>query len=118
MLLISGLTASPLQKTSFVLESGLSFSFTLYFMPMQYGWFITSLTYQNFTLAGLRVTNSPNMLYPWKNSLPFGLACFSNADREPSLQQDFSSGASNLYVLDSVDCASYTTYIQTGVLPA
>lgn len=81
---------------------------------MQYGWFITELLYPDFTLRGLRITNSPNMLYQWRNLIPFGLACFSAGNREPSLQDDFVSGASKLYILSEEEVAEYTEYLKGG----
>ena len=77
-----------------------------------------NLTYTNanitFTLNGLRITNSPNMLNQWKNILPFGLACFSTANREPSLQQDFASGNSVLYVLTQAEVTQYSEFLALG----
>ena len=58
------------------------------------------------------------MLYQFQNQIPFGLACFSKANREPQLQQDFVSGASSLYILTQAECQEYATYIQGGLLPS
>lgn len=85
---------------------------------MQYGWFITNLTYQDFVLNGLRITNNPNMLYPWINQIPFGIGCFSSSQREPTQQQDFLSGASSLYLLTQDECEAYASYLAGGELPA
>lgn len=114
MKLISQVTDNPLQKQKFVLEDGTFFIMTMYFVPLQQGWFITELTYGDFILRGLRICNNVNMLYQWKNLIPFGLACLSVANREPSLQQDFSSGASNLYVLNQTDVEEYAEYLSLG----
>lgn len=114
MYLIQNITSDSLQSQNITLEDGSIISLTIYFRPMQYGWFINSLAYKDFTLNGLRITNNPNMLYQWKNLLPFGLACFSKSNREPSLQEDFSSGASNLYILTSDEVEEYTEIISGG----
>lgn len=91
-----------------VLDDGTSFTYTLYFVPMQSGWFFTEITYgASFTLRNIRITNSVNMLNQWRNIIPFGIACISTANREPSLQQDFSSGASKLYLLTQDECQQY-----------
>lgn len=118
MLQIQRITNAALQQHTLVLPDGTSFSMTLYFIPMQYGWFITNLTYGTFVLTGMRISNSPNMLYQFQNILPFGLACFSVANREPSLQEDFMSGASKLYILTEAECEEYAAYIRGGDLPA
>jgi len=109
---ITQISDNALQKQTIILDDGTTFTFTLYFVPLQQGWFITELTYGTFTLRGLRVTNSVNMLNQWRNIIPFGLACLSTANREPGLQQDFSSGASKLYILNQVDIAEYARILE------
>jgi len=101
MFLIEQISSEPLQTTTLILPNSEQISMTIYFVPMQYGWFITNLVYGDFVLNSLRITNNPNMLYQWKNIIPFGLACFSKSDREPSFAEDFSSGASKLYLLST-----------------
>lgn len=96
-----GLNANSCQQQRVILPDGSSYSFTIALKPMQLGWFITELTYNDFTVRGLRVVVSPNLLYQFKNELPFGLACYSVGNREPSLISDFASGAATLYTLDS-----------------
>lgn len=114
MLLIQQLTSDPLQSQNLVLPDGSQLTLTIYFSPMQLGWFITSLIYGAFTLNGLRITNSPDMLYQFKNEIPFGLACFTKGNREPSQQQDFSSGASSLYILTSAEVEQYSEFLANG----
>lgn len=115
MYLIQQVTAYPLQSQNLVLTDGTTVTLEINFRPMQLGWFINTLTYGTFVLNGLRITNSPNMLLTFKNQIPFGIACYSTANREPSQQQDFSSGNSKLYILDAVEVAEYYTFLQTGV---
>lgn len=114
MLLIQQITSNPLQKQTLVLPDGTTLIMTMYFRPMQLGWFINNLTYGTFALNGLRITNNPNMLNQWRNLIPFGLGCFSTANREPSLQEDFSSGASKLYILTAAECTEYAEFLQLG----
>lgn len=114
MYIVNNLTASPLQTQSITLPDSTIVTIQLYFIPLQSGWFLTSLTYGSFILNGLRICNSPNMLLQFQNQIPFGLACYSAANREPSQQEDFSSGASQLYILDSLEVQEYYTFLQTG----
>lgn len=86
----------------------------MYYRPIQQGWFINELVYGDFILRGIRIVNSPNMLNQWRNKLPFGLACFTQGNREPSLQQDFSSEAAKLYVLTQAEVQEFSEYL-TGV---
>lgn len=114
MYLIQGITSNALQKQTLILQDGSSLALTIYFRPMQLGWFIDELVYKDFTLHGVRITNSPDILYQFKNILPFGLACYSSGNREPSQQQDFSSGASKLYILTQAEVTAYTEFLQGG----
>jgi len=115
MKLMQQITADTLQTQTFILDDGSSFVIQLYFIPMQYCWIIKSLTYNNFTLQGYRITVSGNILHQYRNQIPFGIACLSKANRDPSQQQDFSSGAAQLYVLNSSEVTTYNE-ILTGVV--
>ena len=114
MYLIEQITDDPLQQQILVLPDGSTLLLQISFKPLQYGWFINSLTYKTFILNGLRITNSPNFLHQFKNKIPFGLGCFSKDNREPSLQQDFVSGASKLYLLDSMEIEDYEVFLSNG----
>ena len=120
MNLITNLNENPRQSQTLVLANGNTVAITMYFVPMQYGWFFTSISYpaNNFTLTGIRICNNPNLLYQWQNQIPFGIGCFSTSQREPTQQQDFFSGASSLYILSQTECQQYATYIQGGALPS
>lgn len=114
MYLITQITDAPLQSMNLVLPDSSIVQMQIYFIPMQQGWFIRSLIYNTFQINGFRITNNPNLLLQFQNQIPFGLACFSTANREPSLQQDFSSGASLLYILDQMECQEYYALLQAG----
>jgi hypothetical protein len=114
MQLIQQITSDSFQEQTIILPDGSSFVFQLYFMPMQYAWIITLLTYKTFTLTGFRVVNSPNMLQQYRNQIPFGLACFSIGSREPTQQQDFSSGASQIWLLSAAEVAAYQAFLVSG----
>lgn len=114
MYLITQVTNAPLQNMNLILPNSTVVSVTLYFVPQQYGWFFTNITYNSFVLNGMRVVNSPNMLLQFQNQIPFGLACYSTNNREPSLQEDFLSGASNLYLLDQTDMQEVYSFLQSG----
>lgn len=105
-----------MQQLSLILYNGNILTLTIYFIPLQQGWFITNLTYNatNFVLKGLRITVNPNMLYQFKNQIPFGLGCFTTLLREPSLQQDFSSGNFNLYILTQTEVSQYSQLLSLG----
>ncbi len=104
---IQNLTNDARQKQTLALPDGTFIVLEIYFIEMQQGWFITNLTYGDFVLRGVRISNSPNILYQYKNQIPFGLACFSVANREPMLSDDFVSGNSKLYVLTEEEVQEY-----------
>lgn len=114
MYLITGITDAPLQTLNLVLPNGNTASMTLYFVPMQLSWVMTNLTYGTFVLNGYKIVNSPNLLLQFQNIIPFGMACFSTNNRDPQLQEDFSSGASVLYILDQSEVASFYASLQAG----
>lgn len=108
MLRIEQITADPKQRRTVLLPSGETIEFQMSFVPMQYCWMIDFLTYKDFTLNTMIISNQVNMLQSYKNQLPFGLGCFSTSDREPSLVEDFLSGASSLYILTEEDVDYYS----------
>jgi hypothetical protein len=106
MYLIQQITSDPVQKQTLILPNGSPLNMEMRFVPLQYGWFITSLAYGTFLLEGLRITVSPNFLRQFKNQIPFGMSCVANnVSREPTLQPDFSSGAFSLFILDQDEVA-------------
>jgi hypothetical protein len=114
MLLILGLTEAPLQKTAQVLPDGSIATFTFYYMPMQQNWFIRELEYEGRIIRNIRITTYPNVLDQWRNILPFGLACVTVDNRNPSFQEDFATGASKLYILDESDVDAYVGIVSLG----
>lgn len=111
---IENLTADPLQKQTVVLDDGSRLQIRLYFRPNQYGWFLDEITWNTFTLRGLRVCNSLNLLHQWRNGITFGLVCVTAGNREPTQANDFSSGASSLYVLTAAEVAEYDVALRGG----
>jgi len=111
MFQIQNLTSDSRQKQTLVLPDSTSIVLELFFIPMQFGWFISSLTYGDFVLTGVRIVNSPNMLYQFRNQIPFGLKCVTQGDREPSQLEDLSSGAVKLYILTRAEVEQYVEYL-------
>ena len=114
MLLIQKISTDSYQTQTVRLDDGTSFVLTLYYVPMQYGWFITELVYQDFVVRNIRVTNIPNILYQWKNKIPFGLFCVTDGGREPTQLEDFATGVARLYVLTAAEVEEYTEYLENG----
>lgn len=110
MLPIQDLSTEARQKMDLVLGDGSIAQMLIEYKPQQYGWFITSLSYESVVIKGLRIVTGPNMLYQWKNVLPFGLACFVTANREPTQQEDFAQSAAQLFLLTQEEMAVLDEY--------
>ena len=115
MKLIQGITDSAYQESTVTLDDGTTFTIDIRFVPMQYGWFIDRLVYEDFTYYNLRICNSTNILHQFRNKIPFGLACVSVDDREPSLQEDFLNGSSKLYLLSEDETLEYARVLSGQV---
>jgi hypothetical protein len=115
MNLISNWTDNALQQQKIVLTDGSIVTLQLYFRPQQQGWFLQEVAWGTFVVQEIRITNNVNLLLSWRNLIPFGLACITAGGREPSLPQDFSSGASQLYVLTPTDLATFNATLATAV---
>lgn len=109
MNLIGGISAYTYQKQRLVLPNGDPFLFTIRYSPQQLGWFIEELNYEQtgFILQGARITTSPNFLHQYRNQVPFGMACFTKDNQEPTQIEDFSSGYAQLYILSEDEVAQW-----------
>lgn len=107
MYAVDNIVANAKQKQTLVLPGGDLIDFSMFYVSAQLGWYIRELKYINFVLNGMRITNSPNMLHQYRNQIPFGIACFSDQNREPTQQKDFLSGASKIYILTADEVATY-----------
>jgi len=110
---VTQITNDTVQQQSLALPDGTLIGLTLEYIPQQYGWFMQSLTYKTFVLNGTRVTVSPNILHQFRNQIPFGLMCIANVNlkREPTQQNDFSSGAFNLFILNATEVHQYYEFL-------
>jgi hypothetical protein len=114
MLLIQQITSDPYQQQQLVLPDGSTVTIQMRYRDLQYGWFIESLTYKTFTLQGVRICVSPNLLRQFKNQIPFGLCCLTNSGAEPTQIQDFSSGNAQLFIVTAAEVAEYEAYLAGG----
>lgn len=111
MLLIKELTDEPQQRHTILLPSGQQVVLTLEFKPMQLGWFVQQITYNDWQANNLRVVTSPNMLHQFKNQIPFGLACFVTDGQEPSQQEDLLQSRAQLFILTSDETTEYEEFL-------
>lgn len=110
---IQQITDDPSQSQTLVLPDGTQIGFSITYLPTQQIW-SASITYQDFSLNNLLVVNNTNLLAPWINIIPFGLACVSVGAREPSQLQDFFSAYSSLFILSSADLTALDAILAGG----
>jgi len=101
---IQNISDNPLQKMSITIDDGTVFTMILQYIPSQLGWFIQKLTYGELVINNMRISTNPNILYQYRNQIPFGLACFTNGNGEPTQQGDFLSEVSKLNLLSEEEC--------------
>lgn len=108
MITIDNFTTDSRQKQVIQLEDGSSVTLSIYYSRLQYGWFIDELTYGEFTVKGMRLCTSPNLLHQFKNQIPFGLAVFNSDNREPTELEDLASGNFEFFILDEDEIEEYS----------
>ena len=110
MRLISSIGEENNQKMTLLLPDGKRFDLIMMYNFHQLGWF-ASIIYSDKTINNIRVSTSGNFLHQWRNILPFGLACIVEANQEPTLQKDFSSGRAKMYTLGLLEVAAYSRLV-------
>lgn len=106
MYLVQNISENARQRQTLILQDGSQVTIEIQFREMQYGWFINELTYGTFTLKGVRITTNPDIIYQFRNQLPFGLACFTKDGNDPTQIQDFASEYAQLFVLSQEEVAT------------
>lgn len=106
MTLINGLSNTPNQQITLVLDNGQKVQLTLNFFANQNVW-VYSINYNNgqFVDNNRNLVMSPNMLTAFQNIIPFGLACIVSDGEEPVAIDDLTSGRVSLYLLNQADVA-------------
>lgn len=110
---IQGITNQPNQNMTVNLPGGTILVITMLYRDSQLGWFFTGINWNNgqWIENGRRIVTHPNMLRQYKSILPFGMACFTVNNREPTQLQDFASGASNLFILSAQEVLDFETIL-------
>ena len=105
---IEEITVDALQEQTLILFDGSALVLTLHYIEMQRGWFIRRLVHNDdFTVTNIRIGKNFNIVNQFKNLIPFGLACLSDEDRDPTQQEDFSSKSFNLFILTSEELDAF-----------
>jgi len=99
---IQGIGSQAKQQFTIPLTDGTRVSAYLEYRPQQTGWFL-NLVWQDWTLNGLRITASPNILRQWQNVIPFGIAVITSGNVEPLNSYDFSTATAIMVLLEGDD---------------
>ncbi|MDR3244664.1 MAG: hypothetical protein LBT79_07950 [Elusimicrobiota bacterium] len=99
---IENLTSESNQKHTIIIETGEKLVIELFYCSTQIGWYINA-SLNDWSIKGIRVVNSPNLLRQFNNVISFGIACDVNDLNEPLSIQDFLVGRANLHILNKED---------------
>jgi hypothetical protein len=102
MLQVTGLTATPKQSVKVQLDNGDVVELNFTYRENQRAWFFDIL-YKDFACYGTKLTNCPNIVRQFQNTLPFGVGCSVKDGYEPWFLNDFESGRVSVFVLDAND---------------
>lgn len=102
MKILDGIRATGSQEFSTSDENGKPIQMKLRYQSSTQNWMI-DISYENFTLNGQRVYNSPNILCQYSNIIPFGMGILIPSGGEPFLINDFSSGRVQLAILTAAE---------------
>lgn len=114
MYIIPGITTDANQTITVITPTGSPLFLNIYYVPQQFGWFVTNFSYLGFNLKGFRIVVNPNILYQFKNVLQLGFGCIGTADRDPTLQTDFVAGGFQMFLLDAGEVEQFTEFLQNG----
>ena len=111
---LDNITADSKQKHVIITPDGGAITIQIEYKPQQNGWFFTSIEYGDFTLKGIRICTSPNLLHQYINQIPFGFMVTSKENFEPTQQEDFFQKNSVMYLLSEEECQNYLDYLNNG----
>ena len=102
------LTDSADQITTLILPDKSLATFEFIYRPAIQRWTF-SVSHPTLTVNGLNLCLSPNLLRPWRNVIPFGLACTSSDGADVAFIHDFLSGRILVYGLSAAEVAAVET---------
>ncbi len=89
MQLLNNITNDSSQKITVLFDdTSKKIILELVYKPTQLGWFL-NVEYENFSLKGIRICISSNLLNQWSNVIPFGILVISSDSQEPFSIEDF-----------------------------
>jgi len=115
MLLLTGISDSTPRSLQIKISGQPDAVMTMRFYPTQNQWYFDIVWGSTFTCYGMVLVYSINLLGPWENILPFGIACLTSDGIDPVGQEAFtSSGNASLYLLSSTDITTNNAALLPG----
>lgn len=99
------------QNLIFPLPDGTSVQLEFIYRPGIQRWAM-NVVHPLLTIKGLMLSVQPNILRPWKNLIPFGIAILTATGLDPILATDFLDGSCTVNILS----ASEVQQVETDVL--
>lgn len=101
---ITEIGKEPTQTLQLVAEDNTRIDFKLFYKPTQESWYF-DLSYEpeNFSLNGVKLVNSPNILRQYINIIPFGISCIVEDGTDPYFLDDFTSGRAVINLLTETE---------------
>jgi hypothetical protein len=115
MTLITNITDQADQITQLVLPDGSILQVELFYDAATQRWTM-NVSHPLLEVDGINIDNFPNILRPWRNVVPFGLACQTVTGEDPTNVEDFVNGNAALYVLTATDVQAVEENVFGGVL--
>ena len=92
------------QKLTLIGENGERITLNLSYKPSQQSWYF-GIEYLSFSLHGMKLVNSPNILRQYANLVPFGISCLLVDKTDPYFIDDFTSGRAVINLLNESEVA-------------
>jgi hypothetical protein len=115
MTAVDNITDQADQLTQVVLPDGSILQLELFYEAATQRWTM-DVTHPLLTVQGINIDNFPNVLRPWRNVVPFGLACQTVTSEDPTNIEDFVNGNAVLYTLTEADVLAVEQNVFGGVL--
>lgn len=120
MYAVNQLTDDAFQTTVLQMPDGSTATLNLYFRASTPRWYFDflhpALPFGGPQGNGLSVY--PNLLRPWQNIVPFGMACVTLDQQDPVGNRDFVDGYATIYILNSTDVLSVEANVFGNILAA
>lgn len=112
---IDNITDQADQVTQVILSDGSVLQLELFYNGATQRWTM-DVSHPLLEVDGINIDDFPNIMRPWRNLVPFGIACQTVSGQDPTSIEDFVNGNAVLYVLTAADVLLIEENVFGGVL--